>query len=1182
MAKLIDAGDGVATPGERRAIEVLSGLPSNWLVVANKILPSNNGFADEIDLIVVGNHHVFVIDEKSWTSPIRGTDQVWLRRDGTSVPSPLNKLEYVSRRVAEYLRRRIGNLPHGRQFVLPRILFSAPGVQLDIQVQDPRASSGLLFIESVCERLIAQDSSLPDRGDLGSIMTKLEGELFRTLPPRKTPLEIGQYKVEELVEQRPGVRVFRAVHPENGKRNLIVFAPSSPERREKDADRFRKETEALKALQSTGVVPRIGDSLIWDGDHVVVPVEVPEGQAIGTLALPQVQENAVDEIRLAAMAFDALDKVHQTGVVHRAINPANVLVDETNAKVILSGFLSAHTPGNQTIVAQLDESGIDDRFAAPEIWIGESYGFAEAPSDVYSLALVWAERLSGWRLDQLLPSGIAAGPVLPDPLEANAWPLLDEASADALYRVLSQALGPGTIVAGGPQRLTAREVSDKLTRIATEFQKRIESDPSAPLILDGRFEVRSKLGVGPSCVTYLVHDAQVDALFVAKHYYRTSSVTEEHDAVREFKLLWKHQHPNLPRPAQLPDLSREAQFLLEWIDGASLRQELPIYINNPERWRSLAKDLCSAVEHLEEIRVSHRDIKPENIVIRDLDGTAILIDYASSAPADLVGHSVGTPRYAPPEWFLGTGNPPAMDLYALAATLFEALTGILPYRESVIDRTPIASLPVELTPLAQRLAQCLLRGVQLDPSLRFTAAKDIWAAIARAWPDPVAEPVKNSSLLVNPWVDQLRGLIRNSSLSNSDNRGLDTPFAKETYVSTALDDQLRPMLLQRRPSVVFLAGNPGDGKTAYLESMRSHLIELGGTVSESDPSGWEIQLPDGHEYRACFDASESHGQFSADDQLANRLRGLEGDDLPHGQPITVLVAINDGRLNELCENFVDRGFLGLVRNVDEIRERLAPGSAGHVWLVDLKGRTYVGHKSEASGRSVMRQMLHRFTSDTAWRVCAECSVAEQCPIRGNAEALRRTSPDAPQERLERLLLLAHLRGERHVTMRDLRSGLAYLITADLACEDVHAAHASNEGFVGVPDEQDGFSLPWKHAYWNVAFTTPPSRDLLLGELAPLNPARFPEPELERFWFFHQRQADTSLRAELFTDGRDLPFAGPVQQWLAAAKRRLTFEGRESRSFLGAYRHAEKFTGVLTDSVDPDSVLRTVLNGITRL
>ncbi len=64
---------------------------------------------------------------------------------------------------------------------------------------------------------------------------------------------------------------------------------------------------------------------------------------------------------------------------------------------------------------------------------------------------------------------------------------------------------------------------------------------------------------------------------------------------------------------------------------------------------------------------------------------------------------------------------------------------------------------------------------------------------------------------------------RNSCIGNNNNRGLESQFSRDTYVETKLDADLLPQMLEGRYRLVILSGNPGDGKTAFLQQLRSRL-----------------------------------------------------------------------------------------------------------------------------------------------------------------------------------------------------------------------------------------------------------------------------------------------------------------------------------------------------------------------
>jgi hypothetical protein len=197
-----------------------------------------------------------------------------------------------------------------------------------------------------------------------------------------------------------------------------------------------------------------------------------------------------------------------------------------------------------------------------------------------------------------------------------------------------------------------------------------------------------------------------------------------------------------------------------------------------------------------------------------------------------------------------------------------------------------------------------------------------------------------------------------------------------------------------------------------------------------------------------------------------------------------------------------------------------------------------------------------------------------CPIRNNAVSLRKKRV---QQGLEYLLLLTHLRRQRHMTMRDLRSALAYLITGNASCEHIHFAR---------DNEEAGASLV-NLTYWRSSFAPLEMHDELLNDMTSLDPGRFPHPHLDRYLHFHQSLSDAETRRALFSDGVDLPtqrFKDEVE-WIAAVKRRLYFEAKSAKALEAAaqtlpkvralsllpYRYARDFIDLLDNNFDDEGV-----------
>lgn len=1283
--------DGFITDGERQLADELRLLPDEWVVIANKMLPVHGGVSREIDFIVVGDQLVFVMDEKGYGGRIHGSDQQWTLSDGSSLRSPLNKLEQSARLVNGFLGRRIPSWhDQNGEVVVSGVVLSRTDQRPFLS--DPRAGRSVMLLADVRERLLAWDAEGPVQRHKGSAgapapvglpkryRRTIDQALFDLSSRPKVPRRVNDYEIISSLDGPAGSRIFLARHELGGERVLTMYDIGSDPGRQAFV---RHEVETLRQLQATGVVPEMLDPFSWSEQFLVVPTIPPAGTSVGALPSPATPDNARQQVRIAAASMRALARIHAAGVVHRALNPDRVVArtvsEGSPPAVVFTQFFAARNTGG-TIAHELGSLGLDDPYAAPEIIAlgAEGYGFANASSDTYTLALIWLEQLSGQRLAALRPfqmSGDESNGSLARSLDVSipdasqAWKAFPEDLVVPLRAFFEKVLTAGGLARAGStaaQRLTAAECADALDALSATAPA---GRPGTMVIrtsgerLDDRYRVIRALGVGSSAFTYLVQDDVDGDLYAVKQLMRPAVLSVGGVAAAEFRTLKQLSHRCIPRVYDTYPADHPFHIKMEFVAGRELRVALGDYRSNLESWRRLSGDLLSAVGYLEHHGVRHRDIKPENVILRD-DGSAVLVDFGIATTQGAATGPAGTPGYLPPEAMVSATPPDSIDRYALAVVLFETLFGRKPFvADAGVVQEPVALASVECASGTERaIARVLLGAVVVDPTERPASVSRLAEAIeiafhlddqppvgapeplgttdpTNAGDDPATAPGTGTGITVdqrepgnrsdagediehddrrgamptekiNPVVFQLRSLFRNSDGGNADNRGLDSDFARQTYVPTRLDETVLPAVLRERPRVVFLSGNPGDGKTAFLEQIREALRAAGGREISGDASGWEWEL-DGHTFRSCYDASESHDGLTADEQVLARLEGLEGDAEP-AAAMTVLIAINDGRLVALQEQAEDR-FGWLMGASREARDRQARLDAGGVWLIDLKRRSAVGLSTDAGDPSLLRKVVDRLVAPAAWDACHGCVAFDACPIRRNAAALRSDGGPAgpsPADRLEHLMRISHLRGVRHLTIRDIRSGLAYLITGGQTCQDVHAARS---GAVGA-------SMPAE--YWRSVFTTPDETDVMLGQFVALDPARSPQPFLERYLYFHRDVADRPAREALFADGVDVPLASlgadPFQEepdatpdiapapadteeairWVSAVKQRLFFHGRLPGddalagdgqpvpavrwvSLLPYRENAGQFMNGLRYPEDIADLLPTLLLGITR-
>ena len=146
----------------------------------------------------------------------------------------------------------------------------------------------------------------------------------------------------------------------------------------------------------------------------------------------------------------------------------------------------------------------------------------------------------------------------------------------------------------------------------------------------------------------------------------------------------------------------------------------------------------AAMLALHQNELAHLDIKPGNILIKS-NGDFMLGDLGSVQSIAEVVSQIGSPNYMSPELFLSESLfADLADYYSLAATLFEALTGVLPLAIEASDYESAARIVSETEPdfsllppdTPEPLAMFIRRNLSKDPSMRSTA-EEVEAFISR-------------------------------------------------------------------------------------------------------------------------------------------------------------------------------------------------------------------------------------------------------------------------------------------------------------------------------------------------------------------------------------------------------------------------------------------------------------------
>jgi eukaryotic-like serine/threonine-protein kinase len=241
----------------------------------------------------------------------------------------------------------------------------------------------------------------------------------------------------------------------------------------------------------------------------------------------------------------------------------------------------------------------------------------------------------------------------------------------------------------------------------------------------------------------LCEDERLGRQVAVKRLHADSPVDVELRFNREAKLGASLNHPNLVSVFDTATDDEGVLIVMEYVEGEPLSRMLRRGPLRPEEVSAVARDLGDALDHAHAQGVVHRDVKPSNVLIRE-DGLSKLADLGIATASDGTkitrsGTVLGTAAYMAPEQLDGRRAGPAVDVYALAAISFEALSGKRP-REG---RTPMQiahKIATEGAPdlrdvwpqASKEAARVLQRGMARKPEERPASAGEFARELCEA------------------------------------------------------------------------------------------------------------------------------------------------------------------------------------------------------------------------------------------------------------------------------------------------------------------------------------------------------------------------------------------------------------------------------------------------------------------
>lgn len=508
--------------------------------------------------------------------------------------------------------------------------------------------------------------------------------------------------------------------------------------------------------------------------------------------------------------------------------------------------------------------------------------------------------------------------------------------------------------------------------------------------------------------------------------------------------------------------------------------------------------------------------------------------------------------------------------------------------------------------LSPKFAELLLRAVSVDREKRFHSARKFRQALldfndeyfrsaplSGAQPSIEIENHEENRSNYNPYVTRLLKLYSQARQDNSGTRGLDD-VARLTYVETRLDRYLRPAILDGQYRLVIITGNAGDGKTAFIQNLEAEVAKVG-RVDHPTPNSSQF-IYKGIHFVTNYDGSQDEGDARANDQVLTEFFQQFADDQPQSQYVQApihLIAINEGRLVDFFAAQSGHTFKILGEAILKFFNPSEDGNAalpGWLYIVDLNQRSIVARDADFENSSIFDRQLMKFLKPEFWSACQKCSIKFNCPIKFNVDTFSDpVSGPAVRERLRTWIEVVYLRRQLHITMRDLRSALSWLLLRDQTCEDIA------EFLSRTSRPQDRLRLLYYTAFAPEARPVAgQSEDRLVKLLRQVEPSEVANPGVDRVLHFNHLEGLTRLsfeqRSSFLEEG--LTNWQTDSGWSAAQSPHLVRAIKEKHAFLRRvayferrdsewitmlpYRYLEKFREILRKGVDNETDLKATL------
>ena len=312
------------------------------------------------------------------------------------------------------------------------------------------------------------------------------------------------------------------------------------------------------------------------------------------------------------------------------------------------------------------------------------------------------------------------------------------------------------------------------------------------IVLGERYQIISRVGSGGMADVYKAKDQKLDRLVAVK--VLKPEFREDTNFVAKFgkeaQAAAGLSHPNVVNVFDVGEDRGLYYIVMELVEGITLKA----YITRKGKLSvkeatSIAIQVSLGLEAAHNRGIVHRDVKPQNIII-STDGKVKLSDFGIAKATNsntITANVMGSVHYSSPEQVRGGASDARSDIYSLGITMYEMVTGRVPYDGDTTVAVAIKHLQEEMVPpsrytpdIPYSMEQIILKCTQRNPDRRYQNMAQLIEDLKRSLLDPQGNFVNLSPLSAHAQTVQV---------TDSDRKQLNQTAQRQRYQEEDEEDE---------------------------------------------------------------------------------------------------------------------------------------------------------------------------------------------------------------------------------------------------------------------------------------------------------------------------------------------------------------------------------------------------------